>query len=176
MHGWEADTTDNRIVTELANALNEAMSDGKRQLLARLQTVLPTMQRLAPALTRTQLAGCAGGYAREPLYLDPAGLFSIVLLTWRQGQHSPVHAHWTWCGYVVLRGELTERLYRWQDGAPRCRAQRLRRAGDTVVVDAGHADIHRLGNEADGNAVSLHVYGVDGAHLATHVNRVFEPA
>jgi hypothetical protein len=47
-----------------------------------------------------------------------------------------------------------------------------RAAGAVSYVDAGRGAIHRLGNPADATerAISLHIYGVAGEQIATHVN------
>jgi hypothetical protein len=41
-------------------------------------------------------------------------------------------------------------------------------------VRAGRGGIHRLGNASDAPAVSLHIYGVEGSQIATHVNDLLE--
>ena len=43
-------------------------------------------------------------------------------------------------------------------------------------VRAGRSGIHRLGNASDAPAVSLHIYGVEGSQIATHVNDLLEVA
>ena len=43
-------------------------------------------------------------------------------------------------------------------------------------VRGGRGGIHRLGNSSDAPAVSLHIYGVSGAQIATHVNDVVRVA
>jgi len=52
---------------------------------------------------------------------------------------------------------------------PRC-ARIPRASGAVSFTRAGHTGIHRLGNASDAPAISLHVYGVPGAQIATHVN------
>jgi hypothetical protein len=39
-------------------------------------------------------------------------------------------------------------------------------------LDAGGRSVHRIGNAGGETAVSLHVYGVGAARVATGVNRV----
>ncbi|CFN60358.1 Predicted metal-dependent enzyme of the double-stranded beta helix superfamily [Bordetella pertussis] len=41
---------------------------------------------------------------------------------------------------------------------------------------AGLDAIHRLRNVGAGTAISLHVYGVEGDRVATHVNRIARAA
>lgn len=114
------------------------------------------------------------GYSRHLLYADEAGLFSIMLLVWRRGAFSPVHSHWTWCGYVVLDGVLREERLSWNVERRRAVVDSCiqRVPGNVVVSGPGLHDIHRLGNLYPGIAVSLHVYGVSEEATSTHVNRV----
>lgn len=116
----------------------------------------------------------AGGYTRHVLYSDPKGRFTVVAIVWQPGQFSPIHAHYTWCAYHVVSGELTERHYRWNGEAAIAEqtGSIMRRPGDVSAGHAGLEQIHSLGNASDRPAVSVHVYGVDGDRIATHVNRV----
>ena len=113
-------------------------------------------------------------YCRHLLAADPLNRYAIAALVWEPGQASPVHGHRTWCGYALIEGTLEETLYRWD--ALEHRAIETRRhprpPGAVSYVDAGRGAIHQLGNPADAaaRAVSLHIYGVAGAQIATHVN------
>lgn len=128
-----------------------------------------------PALLRLdQRIGNPLNYRRHLLAADPLNRYAIAALVWEPGQASPVHGHRTWCGYAVIDGTLEETLYRWD--ALEHRAIETRRhpraRGAVSYVDAGRGAIHQLGNPADAaaRAVSLHVYGVAGEQIATHVN------
>ena len=125
---------------------------------------------LAPA----QREGSADTYRRHLLAADPHGRYAIAALVWQPGQASPVHAHHTWCGYAVVEGKLSETIFEWDD-AQQCgnalRAQ-TRKRGAVSFVRGGRGAIHRLGNCSDAPAVSLHIYGVEGARIGTHVNDI----
>ncbi|EDZ98071.1 cysteine dioxygenase type I [Burkholderia sp. H160] len=129
-------------------------------------------------LAPTQLEGSADSYRRHLLFADPHDRYAIAALVWQPGQASPVHAHHTWCGYAVVDGELSETIFGWDD-AQQCasvlRAQ-TRKRGAVSFVRGGRAAIHRLGNCSDVPAVSLHIYGVDGARIGTHVNDIVHVA
>ena len=106
----------------------------------------------------------------------PAGRFTIVSLVWDAGQFSPVHGHYTWCAYMVRTGELLENAYRVDPASGRATvtATRGRRGGDGCFSFAGLDQVHKLGNNTDRPAVSIHVYGLDGARVSTHVNRIVD--
>jgi len=129
---------------------------------------------LPPALRH----GSPDGYTRHVAYADPHGSFTLVYLVWRPGQHSPVHGHKTWCTYRVLQGELSENHYRWLPTRQRAEpcGQALRRTGDIVAATPGLKQIHRLGNASDRIAISLHIYGVAAADIATGVNHLVQAA
>lgn len=125
-------------------------------------------------VTARQREGSDTAYRRHVIAADPEGRYAVAALVWQPGQASPVHAHRTWCGYAVLEGTLDETLYAWD--AARGSAAPLRahpRAPGAVSFGGrGRGGIHRLSNAGDTAAVSLHVYGVDAARMATHVNDV----
>lgn len=112
-------------------------------------------------------------YTRHILHADPAGMFTVVALRWDANQASPVHAHYTWCAYRVLRGELTESHFEWDRSVEQAYLfnRVARSAGQSVCGHGGMDFIHRLGNEHEQTAVSIHVYGIDSARISSHVNR-----
>lgn len=112
-------------------------------------------------------------YTRHILHADPAGMFTVVALRWDVNQASPVHAHYTWCAFRVLRGVLTESHFEWDRSVEQAYLfnRVARPAGQSVCGHGGMDFIHRLGNEHAQTAVSIHVYGIDAARISSHVNR-----
>jgi predicted metal-dependent enzyme (double-stranded beta helix superfamily) len=129
---------------------------------------------LAPA----QREGAVDCYRRHLLAADPYGRYAIAALVWMPGQVSPVHGHQTWCGYAVLDGTLTETVYDWNDTQQCASETRMhpRAEGAVSFVRAGRSGIHRLGNASGKPAVSLHIYGVEGSQIGTHVNDLLQTA
>jgi predicted metal-dependent enzyme (double-stranded beta helix superfamily) len=129
-------------------------------------------------LSPVQREGSAENYRRHLLAADPHGRYAIAALVWQPQQASPVHAHHTWCGYAVIEGTLSETIFEW-DGTQHCASAtrtQARKQGAVSFVRGGRGAIHRLGNSSDATAVSLHIYGVPGAQIATHVNDVVHAA
>ncbi|WP_341312484.1 cysteine dioxygenase family protein [Paraburkholderia sp. IMGN_8] len=129
-------------------------------------------------LTPAQREGSAENYRRHLLAADPQGRYAIAALVWLPHQASPVHGHHTWCGYAVLDGTLSETVFEW-NGAQHCASAtrtQARNSGAVSFVRGGRGGIHRLGNCSSEPAVSLHIYGVPGAQIATHVNDVVRAA
>jgi predicted metal-dependent enzyme (double-stranded beta helix superfamily) len=153
---------------ETADA-SERDSFGQR-VRAALQRAIADPDLLRP----DQRIGCAQNYCRHLLAADPLSRYAIAGLVWEPGQASPVHGHQTWCGYAVIEGTLAETLYRW-DADTHCAVESRRHpraTGAVSYVNAGRGAIHQLGNPADAaaRAVSLHIYGVAGEQISTHVN------
>jgi len=129
-------------------------------------------------LTNAQREGAEACYRRHLLAADPHGRYAIAALVWMPGQASPIHAHHTWCGYAVIDGTLTETVFDW-DAAADCAVpvrKQPRDAGAVSFTRAGRTGIHRLGNSSDAPAVSLHIYGVAGEQISTHVNDILRAA
>lgn len=128
-----------------------------------------------PALvTPAQREGCSSTYRRHVIAADAGGRYTVAALVWQPGHASPIHAHHTWCGYAVLEGALTETLYRWdaaRAGADVVRSH-PRASGAVAFGGRGRENVHRLSNGGPGRAISLHVYGVAEAGIATGVNDV----
>jgi predicted metal-dependent enzyme (double-stranded beta helix superfamily) len=129
-------------------------------------------------LAPSQREGSAESYRRHLLAADPRGRYAIAALVWMPGQASPVHAHQTWCGYAVLNGTLSETVYDWNESQQLAAETRKhpRASGAVSFVRGGRGGIHQLGNASDAPAVSLHVYGVEGSKIGTHVNDLLQVA
>ena len=150
----EADLVPYRV----RQALNHALDAGTTERLVSHVLALPHS-------TQT--------YTRHILHADPSGMFTVVALRWDTNQVSPVHAHYTWCAYRVLLGELVESHFEWDRSVEQAYLfnRVARSARQSVCGQGGMEFIHRLENEQAETAVSIHVYGIDSARIGTHVNR-----
>jgi len=116
-------------------------------------------------------------YARHLIYADPDGRFSILSIVWDRGQTSPIHGHHCWCAVGVYQGMLTETYFRaGADDEPPMETGSARHAVGESTVDLSGTGIHRIGNYSGVLAISLHVYGVAGDRISTHVNRLYPTA
>jgi len=169
-----APSNDNPALRRLCHDIDAALEAGDASFGAQVRAAL-TQAIADPSLLHAhQRIGDARRYRRHLLAADGLNRYAIAALVWEPGQASPVHGHRTWCGYAVIDGTLAETLYRWDADTHRAEETRHhpRAAGAVSFVDAGRGAIHQLGNPADAatRAVSIHVYGVAGQHIATHVN------
>ncbi|MBO9355023.1 cysteine dioxygenase [Bordetella petrii] len=164
-----------RWVGTIQHAIDHAPPERLPQAVAEILQADVTLGEL---LDQEQRQGCADHYARHVLYSHPMGLFTVVALVWRAGQHSPIHGHYTWCAYKVLAGEMQEEHFAWdrQTDCARYQGKISKLPGETAAGHAGLDQIHRLGNAGMDTAISVHVYGVGGARVATHVNRIVTAA
>jgi predicted metal-dependent enzyme (double-stranded beta helix superfamily) len=115
-------------------------------------------------------------YARRLLHRDPAGDYTVVVMTWAPGQKTALHDHaGIWCVECVVDGNMEVAQYDLmseEDGAFRFE-QRTR-----VLAGRGSAgclippfEYHTLANAADTPSITLHVYGGEMDHC-----HIFEPA
>ena len=151
----EADLVPYRVRQALNQALDSATTE---RLVAQLLSMPHSVQT----------------YTRHIVHADPKGMFTVVALRWDPTQGSPVHAHYTWCAYRILHGQLTESHFEWDRSAGQAYLfNRISRAAGQSVCGHGGMDfIHRLSNETAHTALSLHIYGIDGGRVGTHVNRM----
>ena len=142
--------------------------------LSQLGQLLKGSGPLLGLLTEEQLQGSPSSYTRNQLYADPAGRFTVMALAWQRGQFTPIHGHWTWCGYSVLRGIIEEETFDWDSNkkVARLTDHAPRKAGYSVASPAGLDDIHRLANYGAETAISLHIYGVGPEAITSRVNRI----
>lgn len=144
------------------------------EMADRMQAGLAAVRGAPDLIPAAARRGDPARYARHLLHADPAGRFSVVALVWGRGQFSPVHGHHAWCAYMVADGELTETSFTYDvanhSAVPTAVSRHA--AGTTSFAFAGLDAIHKLGNGGDNDALSIHVYGVDGARAGSHVNRL----
>jgi predicted metal-dependent enzyme (double-stranded beta helix superfamily) len=138
---------------------------------------LPTLDILTPQQRR----GSPTTYQQHVLHVEPDGAFSLTALVWLPGQRTTIHDHVCWCAVGVLAGVEHEVLYQWR---PRevaslgevtslvAVAERDAFPGD-ISGFAPPGDIHRVRNDSDEVAISLHVYGADITDRGTSVRRVY---
>jgi predicted metal-dependent enzyme (double-stranded beta helix superfamily) len=163
-------------LTQLFRSLNDTccLDPASASFALRVRAALEGLSGEARLLPDAQREGGMECYRRHLLFADPLGRYAVAALVWKAGQMSPVHGHHTWCAYTVIEGTLTETLFAW-DATAHCAVETRRHertCGAISVVGAGRGAIHRLGNAAmtGQTAVSIHVYGVAGAQISTHVN------
>lgn len=162
------------VLLDLADEIAKAIEDAAGARAERIVAALKLAAGHPDLLTLEQNTARSDCYARHVLHADPDGRFTILAIVWGAGQHSPVHAHHTWCAYAVRSNVLTETVYQWDAGtATALRLRKVdRRAGYGCYGEAGLEQIHRLGNDTTAPAISIHVYGVDRHDVTSGVNRI----
>lgn len=112
----------------------------------------------------------ADSYARRLLHRDPAGRYTVVVMTWGPRQRTSLHDHaGIWCVECVVEGRMLVTQYDLvdqRDGSYRFSEQ------TTVEAERGSAgclippfEYHTLANaQPDGSSITLHVYGGEMNH------------
>ena len=161
-----------RRLTDLTDAVRGAVAvhtdwaTTARLVTEQLRTHLPAPD----LLTAEQRLGSPESYVGHTLYVEPDGSFSIVGLVWRPGQITRIHDHVTWCVLGVIQGVEHEELFDANLNLIGCRDNR---AGD-VDGFAPPGDIHRIRNNTETTAISIHVYGTDVARLGGSARRYYD--
>ncbi|GAB3506858.1 putative metal-dependent enzyme (double-stranded beta helix superfamily) [Amycolatopsis cihanbeyliensis] len=117
-------------------------------------------------------------YRQHLVHVDGRRRFSVVSLVWLPGQRTPVHSHACWCVVGVVTGREAETRYRLDPtGRVEPAGTAVNLPGDVCWLVPPERDIHRVCNDGDRPAVSLHVYGTDIAARGSSINQVYaEPA
>jgi cysteine dioxygenase len=91
---------------------------------------------------------------------DGNGQYNLIVLCWGPGQRSPIHDHSkSHCIFKVLNGELNESRYDWPD---RECEMKLRTEDIYVLNQVNYMHdkigLHRVSNQTQKPAISLHLY------------------
>lgn len=122
--------------------------------------------------------GNADTFKRHLLYAAPDGSMSILALVWLPGQVTPIHGHTAWGAVGVFEGEpFCENFATWQNdnaaiGLRSTMKMRLQ-SGTVASVRPGIDDVHRIGNDTQRRAITIHVYGRDLLAEPGKLNIVF---
>ncbi len=166
-----------RCPSSLVTAIREAVRE-RDDWQQTAQQVAAGLRRHLPGpriLSRRERGGDPAGYRSHLLHAETDGSFSIVAMVWRPGQVTPVHDHVTWCVTGVLQGAEYEEIFALRRGGTAL-AEVARKTSTTGDVSgfAPPGDIHRVRNQGDGVAISMHVYGADISRLGSSVRRIYD--
>lgn len=159
----------------MIDAISAAISANRSAPSAAVATAMAPFVDDPALLAGRDCPSAPDTYVRHMLHDDDVGQWCIAALVWRPGHMSPMHAHRAWCAIGFHRGALTEVGYRLAPGGgtPIPCHTALRRAGDTSHTEPDPGSIHRLVNIASETAISLHVYGLRFARLASDLNTIY---
>ena len=149
-----------------AVAVHADWADTAQLVAAELRAHLPGPD----VLTADQRLGSPEHYCGHTLHVEPDGSFSIVALVWRPGQTTRIHDHVTWCVIGVVQGTEHEELF---DADLNLVGQSDNHVGE-VSGFAPPGDIHRVRNNTETTAISIHIYGTDISRIGTSARRYYD--
>ena len=122
--------------------------------------------------------GDADNYKRHLLFAAPDGSCTVLALVWLPGQVTPIHGHTAWGTVGVYEGNPFCENYdvsHNENGTIGLRSKmKLRlQSGDLATVRPGIDDVHRIGNDTQRRAITIHVYGRDLVAEPSSLNIVF---
>lgn len=116
------------------------------------------------------------GYRRHVLYGDPQGRFTVLSVVWRPDDGTPVHGHTAWGAVGVYQGRVRVASYDYAGGLITLRSDDDCPAGAVCHVTAGTDRPHRVFNDGETVAVTIHTYGRDLRDDPAKINIVLEDA
>jgi predicted metal-dependent enzyme (double-stranded beta helix superfamily) len=142
------------------------------QALPRAATFLATLVQDSSFRGSQVLAVLEEARGTESWYVarrweDPEGSYSLQVFVWPAGTRTMIHDHSSWGAYACAAGTVFEERYERLDDGSRHEHARLEEAwhlswrpedGASTVLP-GDGGIHRVGNQRDETAVSVHLYG-----------------
>jgi 3-mercaptopropionate dioxygenase len=149
-----------------AVAVHADWTDTAQLVVEELRANLPGTD----VLTADQRLGSPDDYCGHTLHVEPDGSFSIVALVWRPGQITRIHDHVTWCVIGVIQGTEHEELY---DADLNLVGESDNPVG-SVSGFAPPGDIHRVRNNTETTAISIHVYGTDITRIGSSARRYYD--
>jgi predicted metal-dependent enzyme (double-stranded beta helix superfamily) len=155
--------------------------EAKPQVL--VQQVRPLLQHLLAQRdwldSRHRCPVSGKPYTQYLLHTPADEAWSVVAFVWPCGSTTPIHDHCTWGVIGVYQGQESETPYRIVDGSIAAGQARVAAQGATVMTpgEVGCVippyDIHRVANNGEEVAVSIHVYG---ANIGKQARHVFDPS
>lgn len=147
-------------VTHVTQALDPACH--RQAVASLLRLALPHVN----VIPSPDAAICDGGYARDLIHVDPAGRFSVLVLSWAPDAATPVHGHNAWGCVGVMDGEIGCETYDCDsdclsNGSVASSGRLLAGPGAVASVEPAPEGVHRLFNPTRAGATTLHIYGMD---------------
>jgi predicted metal-dependent enzyme (double-stranded beta helix superfamily) len=129
-------------------------------------------------LTEAQREPDPDHYRQHVLHVEEDGSFSIVALVWLPGQETPIHDHVSWCVVGVHEGQEYETHYQLRSNEAGERwlvedDQSVNPPGSTAALTPP-GDIHKVVNNGQTLAISLHIYGADIGKLGSSIRRRYD--
>jgi 3-mercaptopropionate dioxygenase len=152
-----------RIISELAIEVAVAIKtagDDEPQICARVAAALGAALSHVGWIPFDLRQPAKNGYRRELLHEAADGSFSIGCFVWGLNQQTPIHDHNAWSVVGCAIGRLKSEPFalmpngRLVPGNPQ-----FVDTGDCLWSQPDETDIHRVGADNSGYAVSVHVYG-----------------
>lgn len=144
---------------------------GGAEAAARVAASLSARTPTPDVLTASQRQGDRDRLTSRVLHAE--GLFSVVALVCRPGQQTAIHDHLAWCVVTVLLGVEQETVYR-DHGDHLTPVAHSTNPTGSVTAFTPPGDIHRVRNQTDAIAISLHVYGTDLRVSGSSVRRTYD--
>ncbi|MDG6905468.1 MAG: cysteine dioxygenase family protein [Nitrososphaerota archaeon] len=139
-----------------------------------LRGIKPNLERLLESkIPKEAFIPRSDKYAMNLVYKPEDRIFSVVAGVWQPGQTTPIHDHLTWALVGIYEGKENESIYRRYDERRDEKIAKLEKVSSKTntkghVTVLGEAGIHRVSNDFDTPAFSIHIYGKDIGGVERH--------
>jgi predicted metal-dependent enzyme (double-stranded beta helix superfamily) len=139
----------------------------------RARNVLQILINDPTAVLSRQLSAQAGEYTRHFLFGD--GMTSAWAFAWAPGSKTPIHDHHCPCVFSVLDGVVTESWFEQvgEGETVRLIGSKSRDKGHIAALRPSRPNIHRMSNDGDALAITVHIYGFNRRVVASSVDREY---
>lgn len=165
------------FIRDLAT-LHERCRDDEAGLVEMTRLRLAELVAQPGVLPPSACAGSTERYTQHVLHVAPDRSHSVVALVWYPGQHTPIHDHVSWCVVGVYEGtESQTRYHLAEDRDGLCLVEKgleTAKPGSCTSLIPPAENIHKVANEGNGRAISIHIYGADIERLGSSINQTFD--
>lgn len=156
-------------------AVDALVAEGPEGMAAKVAAQLSDLVKNPGWLPQECCEPGADCYKRHLLYADPEGRYTVLALVWKPGQTSPVHGHTAWCAMGVYEGFPSAAAYHWTDQTEPVESHVHHcKPGQIDSVEPGTESPHRVFNQSNDIAITIHTYGRDLVDEPCSINILFE--
>ncbi|HEX7390544.1 MAG TPA: cysteine dioxygenase family protein [Acidiphilium sp.] len=138
----------------------------------RAKSVLQVLMADPAEILSLGLVAGTGSYTRRFLFGD--GMMSAWAFAWGPGAATSIHDHHCPCVVAVLDGAVTESWYEPAGGETvRLVQSMVRTRGHIAALRPLRPNIHRMSNDGESRAVTVHIYGFNHKVVTSSIDREY---
>lgn len=146
--------------TEMLGQLSAAATGPGPAYLAAARAALQRMLKDPALLDGVKIERSPGVYTRNLIFGDDQ--ITVYAIRWAPDSETSIHDHHCSCCFGLLSGSLQESWYEpVGDSRAVLSRQFVRHAGEIACMLPSGPNLHKMVNDTDEEAISIHIYGYD---------------